>query len=56
MICIEPEEEEEEVRQEYIFRLVNNYGFSLDQMAQEIKVNNAKRGQGRAMVLTISTA
>lgn len=40
---------EEKVRQEYICRLVNNYGFSLDQMAQEIQVNNAQRGQGRAM-------
>lgn len=39
---------EEKVRQEYISRLVNNYGFSLDQMAQEIKVNNSQRGQGRA--------
>lgn len=40
---------EEKVRQEYICRLVNNYGFSLDQMAQEVQVNNAQRGQGRAM-------
>jgi type I restriction enzyme M protein len=28
---------------------MENYGFSLDQMAQEIKVNNSQRGQGRAM-------
>ena len=40
---------EEEVRQDYISRLINNYGFSLDQMAQEVKVNNSQRGQGRAM-------
>lgn len=40
---------EEQVRQEYICRLVNNYGFDLEQMAQEIKVSNSQRGQGRAM-------
>ena len=28
---------EEKVRQEYIKKLVDDYGFSLDQMAQEIK-------------------
>ena len=39
---------EEEVRQKYICRLVNHYGFSFDQMAQEVKVNNSQRGQGRA--------
>ena len=40
---------EEEVRQKYIARLVNQYGFELEQIAQEVKVNNAQRGQGRAM-------
>lgn len=40
---------EEKVRQEYICRLINNYGYSLDQMAQELQVNNSQRGQGRAM-------
>ncbi len=40
---------EERVRQEYICRLVNSYGFSLDQMAQKIQVSNSQRGQGRAM-------
>ncbi len=40
---------EEQVRQEYICRLVNNYGFDLEQMDQEIQVNNSLRGQGRAM-------
>ena len=40
---------EEKVRQEYICRLVKDYGFTLEQMGQEIKVNNSQRGQGRAM-------
>jgi type I restriction enzyme M protein len=40
---------EEKVRQEYICRLVNNYGYSLDQIDQEIQVSNSQRGQGRAM-------
>lgn len=40
---------EEEVRQRYIVRLINSYGFELDQMAQEVQVNNSQRGQGRAM-------
>ena len=39
---------EEKVRQEYIKNLVENYGYSLDQMAQEIKVTNSQRGQGKA--------
>lgn len=39
---------EEEVRQKYICRLVNDYGYSLEQMAQEVQVNNSQRGQGRA--------
>lgn len=39
---------EEEVRQKYICRLVNNYGFTLEQMDQELKVNNSQRGQGAA--------
>ncbi len=40
---------EEEVRQNYIVRLISSYGFDLNQMAQEIQVSNSKRGQGRAM-------
>lgn len=40
---------EEKVRQEYICRLVNHYGFSMEQMGQEVKVSNSQRGQGRAM-------
>lgn len=39
---------EERVRQKYITILVNEYGYSLDQMAQEEKVNNSLRGQGKA--------
>lgn len=39
---------EERVRQRYICILVNEYGYSLDQMGQEIKVNNSYRGQGKA--------
>ena len=39
---------EEKVRQEYIKILVENYGYSLDQMAQEITVSASLRGQGRS--------
>jgi len=39
---------EEEVRQKYICRLINNYGYSIEQMDQEIKVSNSQRGQGAA--------
>ena len=39
---------EEEVRQKYICRLVDSYGYDLKQMDQEIKVNNTKRGTGSA--------
>ena len=39
---------EEQVRQKYICRLVDCYGYSLDQMAQEIQVTNSQRGQGAA--------
>ena len=39
---------EEKVRQHYITVLVNEYGYNLDQMAQELKVNNSSRGQGKA--------
>ena len=39
---------EEKVRQEFIILLVNNYGFALSQMEQEVQVNNSKRGQGKA--------
>ena len=39
---------EERVRQEYICRLVNHYGYDLAQMEQELQVNNSHRGQGKA--------
>lgn len=39
---------EEIVRQNYICRLVNVYGYSLDQIGEELKVNNSHRGQGKA--------
>lgn len=39
---------EEKVRQEYIVHLVNQYGYFLEQMDQEVQVNNSKRGQGKA--------
>jgi len=40
---------EEEVRQRYICRLVESYGYDLEQMQQEVQVSNSSRGQGRAM-------
>jgi len=39
---------EEEVRQKYICRLVDSYGYDLKQMDQELKVTNSQRGQGAA--------
>ncbi len=39
---------EERVRQEYICRLVNHYGFEIEQMDQEVQVSNSHRGQGQA--------
>jgi type I restriction enzyme M protein len=39
---------EEIVRQKYVCRLVNTYGFSLEQMEQEVLVSNSKRGTGGA--------
>ena len=39
---------EEEVRQKYICRLVDSYGYSHDLMDQEIQVSNSQRGQGVA--------
>lgn len=39
---------DEQVRQNYICRLVNVYGYSLEQMDEELKVNNSHRGQGKA--------
>jgi type I restriction enzyme M protein len=42
------EKPEERVRQDYICRLVNTYGFTLGQMEQEVLVSNTKRGLGGA--------
>lgn len=39
---------EEKVRQKYIAILVNEYGYTLEQMDQGLKVNNSSRGQGKA--------
>ena len=39
---------EEEVRQKFICRLYDSYGYSLDQMAQEMQVTNSQRGNGAA--------
>lgn len=39
---------EEEVRQRYICRLVDGYGYNPKQMDQELKVTNSHRGQGSA--------
>lgn len=39
---------EEEVRQTYIKRLVDSYGYTISQMDQEIQVSNSQRGQGAA--------
>lgn len=39
---------EEYVRQKYICRLVNHYEYTLEQMAQEVKLTGSKRGTGRA--------
>ena len=39
---------EEEVRQTYIKRLVDSYGYAVSHMDQEIQVSNSQRGQGAA--------
>ncbi len=39
---------EEIVRQDFICKLINEYGYSLEQMAQEIKLTTSQRGTGRA--------
>ena len=39
---------EEVVRQTYIKRLIDSYGYTLSQMDQEIQVSNSQRGQGAA--------
>ena len=39
---------EEEVRQGFVCTLVNDYGYSLNQLGEELQVNNSSRGTGRA--------
>lgn len=39
---------EEKIRQTYIKRLVDSYGYTISQMDQEIQVSNSQRGQGAA--------
>ncbi len=39
---------EEEVRQRYVCRLVDSYGYDINQMGEEVKVTNSLRGQGAA--------
>lgn len=39
---------EEVVRQEFICKLINDYGYSLNQMDEEVKLTTSQRGTGRA--------
>lgn len=39
---------EEEVRQRYVCRLVDSYGYGIKQMGEEVKVTNSQRGLGAA--------
>lgn len=39
---------EEDVRQRYVCRLVDSYGYDVKQMGEEVKVTNSQRGQGAA--------
>lgn len=39
---------EEEVRQRYVCRLVDSYGYDIKQMGEEVSVTNSQRGQGAA--------
>ncbi len=47
---------EEKVRQEYLCILVNEYGFALDQVAEEESVTGRGSGQARADVIIWRTA
>jgi type I restriction enzyme M protein len=38
----------ERVRQEYVLILLNTYGYAVDQMEQELRMNSSKRGQDMA--------
>jgi len=39
---------EEKVRQDFICKLINDYGYCLDQMKQEVKLTKSQRGRGGA--------
>lgn len=39
---------EERVRQTWVCKLVNEYGYSLEQMAQEVSVTTSKKSSGEA--------
>jgi len=39
---------EEIVRQEFVCKLINDYGYSLEQMDEEVKLTTSQRGTGRA--------
>lgn len=39
---------EEKVRQEFICKLINDYGYCLEQMKQEVKLTTSSRGRGGA--------
>jgi len=39
---------EEIVRQKFVCKLINDYDYTLEQMAEEVKLTNSKRGNGRA--------
>jgi type I restriction enzyme M protein len=39
---------EEIVRQEFICKLINDYGYSLEQMDEEVRLTTSSRGTGRA--------
>ena len=39
---------EEVVRQNFVCELVNNFGYNVNQLGEELQVNNSQRGQGKA--------
>ena len=47
---------EEKVRQRYICILVNDFGYSLEQMAQEVRVNNSQIRMTRNLPLLLLNA
>src|SRR5437773_10995970 len=42
---------EERVRQQYVCRLVNDYGYSLDQMGEELKVQRGRQSAEADIVI-----